>query len=444
MESDKNGSSGLKGVKNIFRALRYRNYRLFFGGQTISLIGTWMQSIAMSWLVYDLTNSTVLLGVVAFASQIPGILIAPIAGVLADRWDRKRIVIITQTLAMVQALILAALVLAHFIVVWHIIALSIFAGLVNGLDIPVRQTLTVEMIDKKEDLPNAIALNSLMFNMARLIGPAIAGIFIAAVGEGLCFLLNGLSYIAVILALFAMKIVPRRIETPKTHLVDGLKEGITYTIGNHPIRSILLFLSLISLVASFPVLMPVFARDILEGGPKTYAFLMGCVGIGALMGALFLASRKNVMKLVKWIAIASGIFGIALILFSFSRVIIISAALMVCMGFGIMVQMASSNTILQTIVDDDKRGRVMGFYTLAFMGMAPFGSLIAGCLAKVITAPYTLAISGLSCIAAAIFFAYKLPALKAMIHPICAAEGVFAERVVSIGSEAQIAAPPEK
>lgn len=405
-----NKSSGLK---FILRSLHYRNYRLFFGGQGISLIGTWIQNIAMSWLVYSLTNSALLLGIVGFAGQIPTFLLTPFAGVLVDRWNRHRLLVITQTLAMLQAFILALLVLTGNVTVWHIIPLSVFLGLINAFDIPARQSFVVEIIENREDLGNAIALNSSMFNGARLLGPSIAGMLIATVGEGICFLLNGISYLAVIAALLAMRVTPKKVEIKKAHILHGLKEGFSYAFGFAPIRYILLLLSLISLVGMpYAVLMPIFAKEILHGGAHTLGFLVGFSGTGALVGALFLASRKSAGGLVKNIPLATGIFGVGLIVFSQSRVLWLSLLLMLITGFGMMVQMASCNTLIQTVVDDDKRGRVMSFYTMAFMGMAPFGSLLAGVLASKIGAPNTLLIGGIATILGAIVFAVRLPFLE--------------------------------
>lgn len=415
--SDSISNNKSSGLKFILRSFHYRNYRLFFGGQGISLIGTWIQNIAMSWLVYSLTNSALLLGIVGFAGQIPTFILTPFAGVLVDRWHRHRILVVTQTLAMLQAFILALLVLTGNVTVWHIIPLSVFLGLVNAFDIPARQSFVVEIIENREDLGNAIALNSSMFNGARLLGPSIAGILIAAVGEGLCFLLNGVSYLAVIAALLAMRVIPKKIEIKKSHILHGLKEGFFYAFGFAPIRYILLLLSLISLVGMpYAVLMPIFAKEILHGGPHTLGFLVGCSGIGALVGAVFLASRKSASGLAKNIPLAAGLFGVGLIIFSQSRVLWLSLLLMLITGFGMMVQMASSNTLIQTVVDDDKRGRVMSFYTMAFMGMAPFGSLLAGGLASKIGAPNTLLIGGIATILGAIVFAVKLPFLEEALN----------------------------
>jgi MFS family permease len=410
----------------VFRALKNRNYRLFFGGQGISMIGTWMQQIALNWLVYRLTGSAMLLGVVGFTSRIPTFLLAPFAGVMADRWNRHRMVIATQALSMVQAMILAVLVLTDKVAVWHIVVLSLFLGLVNAVDIPTRQSFVPDMIEKREDLGNAIALNSSIVNGARLIGPSIAGILIAALGEGLCFLLNGVSFIAVIAALLAMKVRPREKRTSNSHVIEGLKEGFSYAFGFAPIRSVLLLLALVSLMGvPYSVLMPIFAEKILQGGPQTFGFLLGATGVGALVGTLYLASRKSVLGLGRIIVIASTIFGIGLIGFSLSRIYGLSLFFMLLTGFGMMVQMASSNTILQTIVEEDKRGRVMSLYTMAFMGMVPFGSIMGGTMASHIGAPNTILIGGVACILGAMLFARKLPTLRKIARPVYIQKGIL-------------------
>ncbi len=428
-EPDELSMDDPKGLKLIFRALYSRNYRLFFSGQGISLIGTWMQQIAMSWLVYRLTNSAFLLGLIGFSSQISSLFFSPFAGVLSDRWNCRHILVVTQSLAMIQAFILAFLTLMGFVAVHHLIILSIFLGLVNAFDMPTRQAFVVEMVEKREDLGNAIALNSFLFNGARLVGPFIAGILISILGEGMCFLINGASFLAVIIALLAMKMTPSKRDSEKTQVWEGLKEGFIYAFGFPPIRSILLFLGWISLVGTAnTTLMPVFARDILLGGPQTYGFLMGAIGVGAIIGAIFLASRKSVLGLGRIIMIASGIFGVGLIFFSLSHILWLSFFLLLLTGFGMMVHMASSNTILQTIVDDDKRGRVMSLYTMAFMGMAPLGSLAGGSLAVWIGAPTTLIMVGTSCLIGSSLFRKILPSLRIMIRPIYVSKGILSER----------------
>jgi len=430
MKSDPSHRADANGLRLVFRALSHRNYRLFFGGQGISLIGTWMQQIAMNWLVYRLTQSALLLGIVGFTSRIPTFLLASLAGVLADRWNRHRVLVATQTLSMIQAMILAVLVLTGTIAVWHIIVLSLFLGLINALDIPTRQSFVVEMIEKKEDLGNAIALNSSMVNGARLLGPSLAGILIAALGEGLCFLLNGISFIAVILALLAMEIKPKQREIRSSEVFQGLKEGFSYAFGFAPIRSVLLLLALVSLMGMpFAVLMPIFAEKILNGGARALGFLMGATGVGAIIGSIYLASRRTVLGLGRIIVISSSLFGVGLIAFSLSRLFWLSLLMMLLIGFGMMVEMASSNTILQTIVEEDKRGRVMSFYTMAFMGMVPFGSLLAGSLANRIGAPKTVMIGGIACILGSALFAKRLPSLRRMARPIYVEKGIIPEEL---------------
>ncbi len=407
--------------------MHHRNYRLFFGGQSISLVGTWMQQVALNWLVYRLTHSAFLLGVVGFTGRIPTFLLAPFAGVLVDRWNRHHILVVTQTLSMIQALILALLVLTETIAIWQIISLSVFLGLINTLDMPARQSFVVDMIGSKEDLGNAIALNSSMANGARLVGPSIAGILIATVGEGICFLLNGLSFLAVILSLLSIKI-PSKKKKESSPVWQGVKEGFAYAFGFPPIRSILLLLSLVSLMGMpYMVLMPVFAGDILHGGAHTLGFLTAASGCGALAGAIYLASRKGVLGLGRIIVFASSLFGMGLIIFSLSRILWLSLLLMLVTGFGMMVEMTASNTVLQTIAEEDKRGRVMSFFSMAFLGMVPFGSLLGGSLAHTIGAPETIMIGGISCILGSVIFAMKLPSLRRIARPIYVEKGIISE-----------------
>ena len=429
MVSDKHYINEPTGLKNIFRSLQYRNYRLFFGGQSISLIGTWIQQIAMPWLVYSLTGSIFLLGLVGFAGQIPTFFLAPFAGVLIDRWNRYHILIVTQILAMIQALILAFLFFIGTIEVWHIIFLSVLLGCINAFDIPARQSFIVEMVEKKEDLGNAIALNSSMFNGARLVVPSIAGVLIASTNEGICFLLNGLSYLFVIVSLILMKVKSKKREIKNPDVLKEIKEGFSYTFGFAPIKSIILLLGLINLMGMpYIVLIPVFAKEIFHGGPYTFGFLMGASGVGALIGALYLASKRNVLGLGKIISLSAGIFGFGLVTFSLSRLFLLSLVLMIITGLGMILQMASSNTIVQTIVDDNKRGRVMSFYMMALTGTAPFGSLLAGALASfLVGSPNTLIIGGILCILGALIFASKLPELKKLVHPIYVRLGIISE-----------------
>ncbi|MCB9249902.1 MAG: MFS transporter [Ignavibacteriales bacterium] len=432
-------------IKDILRALKSRNYRLFFSGQGISLIGTWMQQIALGWLVYRLTDSAFLLGLVSFASQIPTFLLASFAGVLADRYDKHKIIIITQTFAMIQAAILSILTLMGIVHIWHIISLSILLGLINAFDMPTRQTFVIDLVEDKKDLPNAIALNSSMFNAARLIGPTIAGILISLYGEGICFLINAVSYIAVIIGLLLMRIEPKIREAKKEKVLRGLKEGVKYAYDFIPIRTLLILIAIISLSGMpYTVLMPIFAKDILHGNANTLGYLLGSVGIGAFTGAIYLASRKTVLGLGRLIAIASTIFAVGLLLFSFSTSLIFSIPLMFVAGLGMMMQMASSNTLLQTIVDDDKRGRIMSLYVMAFMGTAPFGSLIAGSLASKIGAPYTVLLSGITCLLTAFWFAKNLPNLRKHIRPVYVKMGIIQEVSSGLQSATHLNMPPNK
>ena len=430
MITNSNGAPGPNSTlfRHIFRTLRYRNYRLFFGGQLISLTGTWMQQIAMTWLVYRLTGSALLLGIIGFAGQMPSLLLSPFAGVVADRVNRHRLVIATQVLSMVQASVLAILTLTGTVSIWQIIILSVFLGFVTAFEIPARQSFLLEMIEHKEDLGNAIAVNSSMFNGARLFGPSIAGLVIAAFGEGVCFLLNALSFVAVIAALLSMKLPAQHKLQESTGMYHGFKEGLAYAFGSAPIRYILMMIALVSTLGlQYGILMPIMAKDILSGGPGTLGFLMGATGVGALAGAVYLASRKTVIGLTRWIAISAAIFGMGLVAFSLSRNLWLSMSLLFVVGFGMMVQMAASNTILQTIADDDKRGRVMSFYTMAFIGMAPIGSLLAGSLAGRFGAPATLLISGIICVVGSLLFVSKIPRLRQEIRPIYMKIGIVAD-----------------
>ena len=393
------------------RSLKHRNFQLFFSGQLISLIGTWMQSIAQSWLVYRLTGSSLLLGSVGFAGQLPVFLIAPLGGIVADRHNRHRVVIATQVASMMLATILAALTLTGTVKIWHIFVLAALLGVVNAFDIPARQSFLVDMVGK-EDLMNAIALNSSMFNGARIIGPAIAGILVAKIGEGWCFFANAVSYIAVIIGLLLMRVQPRAHSasgSPLTHIIEGFR----FARQTAPIRALLLLLGLVSLVAMpYTVLMPVFADKILHGGARGLGILMGATGIGALLGALTLATRTGVSGLGRWVALSCGGAGAGLVLFSLSHSFWLSTALLLPVGFCIMLQMSSSNTLLQVMVPDRLRGRIMAIYTMMFMGMAPFGSLFAGALAEHLGAPLTVRIGALACIGGALLFGIHLPKVR--------------------------------
>ena len=439
-------TKNIRGIKLVLRSLRNRNYRLFFMGQGTSLVGTWMQQTAMSWLVYRLTNSAFFLGVVGFTSQLPTFLIAPFAGVIADKWSRHKMLLATQSLLMIQALILAILVMTGHIAVWHIIVLSIFLGAVNAFDMPTRQAFVYELVDKEEDLPNAITLNSMNFNAARLAGPFAAGILIDAVGEGSCFLINAVSFVAVLMALMAIKIAPQKIASKHNGAVlSGLKDGVTYAFGFAPIRIILTLLAFISLVgAPYAVLAPVFARDVLHGGPKTLGFLMGAVAVGAMVGAIFLALQKTARGLGEIIVMAISVLGVSVIVFSFSETMWFSMLMISLAGFGMIVQMASINTILQTIVDNDKRGRIMSLYVMAFIGVTSLGCLLAGIVAAKLGAPRALQISGLLCLLAAAVFYRKLPMLKEMIRPIYVKKGIIPQVAAGIDVVTQLTMPTKE
>lgn len=410
------------------RALRHRNYRLFFGGQSISLIGTWMTRIATAWLVYRLTHSAFLLGVVGFCGQAPIMLLGSFAGVWIDRLNRHRTLVVTQVLSMIQSFWLAGLALSGIITVGDIIALSLFQGAINAFDMPARQAFVVEMVEDRNDLSNAIALNSSMVNSARLIGPSLAGLVIAAFGEGYCFLIDGVSYIAVIISLLLMQFFREQVRPPRKHVLHELKEGLQYAVQFAPIRSILLLLAVASLMGMpYIVLMPIFAGRVLHGGPHTLGFLMGASGVGALLGAMVLATRRSVRGLGRVIAMAAVGFGGGLVGFSNSQWLWLSLLLMMVTGFSMMTLMASSNTILQTIVDESKRGRVMSFYSMALMGTAPFGSLIAGTVAARIGAPRTLMIGGSVCMLGGAWFASQLGKIRKIVRPIYRRLGIIPE-----------------
>jgi MFS family permease len=428
------------GISHAWRALRHRNFRLFFGGQTISLIGTWMTRIATSWLVYRLTHSALLLGTVSFAGQIPTFIFAPFAGVWIDRLDRRQVLVWTQTLAMVQSFALAGLTFSGHITIHWILFLSVMQGIINAFDMPGRQSFMVQMVEDRADLSNAIAINSSMVNVARLIGPSLAGMLIAVTSEAWCFLIDGISYIAVIASLLMMHVHVQAVVRKATSTLTELKEGWSYVSGFLPIRTILLLFALVSLMGMpFVVLMPVFAAKVLHGGPHTLGFLMGAMGVGALTSALSLAARRNVRGLIRMIPIAAAVFGVGLIGFGLSSVFWFSMVTVMIAGAGMMQGMAASNTIVQTLVDEDKRGRVMSYYTMAFMGMAPFGSLLAGSMAHAIPstplwivsgpvlagAQWTVILNGLVVVLGALWFSTRLPALRVVVRPIYQEMGII-------------------
>lgn len=431
-------------LPHVVRALRHRNYRLFFCGQLISLVGTWMQSVAQAWLVYRLTGSPVLLGFVGFAAQFPVFLLAPLGGSVADRYDRRHVLIATQTAAMLVAFILAGLTLTGRVQVWHIVVLASFLGAINAVDITTRQAFAVDIVGRA-DLINAIALNSSMVNGARIVGPAVAGVLVARVGEGWCFLVNAVSFLAVIAGLLMMNMTARTTVPLPGSAPGSILEGFRYVRRTGPVRALLLLLGLVSLMGMpYAVLMPVFADQILHGGPRGLGLLMGASGTGALVGAVVLAARKGIRGLGHWIALAAAGFGMSLILFSLSRSFWLSAALLVPAGFSMMIEMAASNTMIQSLIPDALRGRVMAVYSMMFMGMAPFGALLAGALAHRIGAPATVMVGGSACIAGAVLFRWHLPALKdetrQMIVALQVAGGEPAEEMTG---QASVVAPRE-
>ena len=393
----------------------------------MSLIGTWITRIATSWLVYRLTGSVLLLGLVGFCGQIPTLLLAPFAGVLVDRWDRHRILVITQALSLVQSAALAALTLTGVITVAHVLALQVVQGIINAFDTPARQAFVVEMVEDRADLPNAIALNSSMVNASRIIGPSIGGVIIAAVGEGWCFALDALSYVAVIASLKAMNVVKRVLPRKDTRMREELATGFRYVTQFVPVRSALILLSLVSIMGMpYTVLMPAISANVLRGGPHTLGVLMTASGAGALGGALYLASRRSVLGLGRVMTISAITFGAGLAVFSFSETLWVSLLVLPFVGAGMMITMASTNTIIQTVVQEELRGRVMAFYTMAFLGTAPIGSLLAGVAADRIGPQRTVLFGGLACIAAGVWFAVRLPRLRELVRPIYVERGILA------------------
>jgi MFS family permease len=412
-------------VRTTLRALRHRNFQLFFGGQMISLTGTWMQNIALDWLVYRLTGSSLLLGIVAFMNLIPVLILAPLAGIVADRLNRHRIVILTQTLAMVLGLTLAILTLSGLIRIWEILVLTTLLGIVIAFDIPARQSFLMDMVGR-EDLFNAIALNSSMFNAARIVGPALAGLLVAWIGEGWCFFANGVSYLAVIGGLLMMRLPPQVSHLPGGSVLEHMTEGFRFAKRTAPVRSLLLLVGMVSLVAMpYTVLMPIFAARVLQGGARGLGLLIGATGLGALLGSLTLASKRDVRGLGRWVWMASVAFGSSLVLFAISRRFWVSFALLVPAGFGMMVQMGATNTLLQVMSPDRLRGRVMALYSMMFIGMAPIGALLGGAVASRIGAPWTVAIGGSACLAGGIMFARRLPAMRGEARELIQAQGML-------------------
>lgn len=415
-----------KAIKNIFSSLHSRNYRLYFTGQGISLIGTWMQNIALSWLIYRLTGSVFLLGLVGFTSLIPTFVLAPFTGVLTDRYNRLHIMMLAQVFFMLQALTMAVLVLFNLVEVWHIIALSLVYGMIMAFDAPARQSLVVELIDNPADLGNAIALNSAIFNGGRLVGPAIAGITIAAVGEGICFLLNAVSFFAVITALLQIKIPVKQVAIYPPNFKKSFKEGFQYTFKSVPIRTIIILLAIMSLFGlSFIVLLPAYAKEILLGSSDTLGYLMSALGAGALLGSIYMAARKTVLGLGKIITASTCLLGFAIVLSSFSEKIHFSLFVFFFGGLSMILLLSSLNTMLQTIADEDKRGRVMSFYAMALMGTSPIGNLMAGTVASGIGIPYTLLICGTITIFSGVWFGLNLNSFRKFVRPIYIIKGIL-------------------
>ena len=420
-------------LRFMLRALAYRNYRLFFGGQIVSLVGTWLSMVASSWLVYRLSRAegypaAMMLGLVGFATHFPVFLLTPVAGVWIDRWNRHRILLATQSLAMLQSFVLAALTLSGLITIWQVVVLSVVQGLINALDVPARQSFVVEMVENRADLGNAIALNSSMVHAARLVGPALAGYLIYRVGEGYCFLIDGFSYLSVLVALAMMRLTYQPREGTLARPLESFLEGLRYAFGFPPMRVLLTMVAFTSLAAmSQTTLMPIFAGSILGGGERTLGWLLGASGLGALAGSLYLAARRTVLGLGRVIAVSCALLGATLIVFSMSRSFVFSLVLLVVAGFAFVAQMAAANTVMQTLVDDDKRGRVMALFSMAFLGIAPFGSLLAGGIATVAGAPLSLAIAGAVLLLVAARFAWVLPKLRPFIRPIYRAKGILPE-----------------
>jgi MFS family permease len=413
---------------HAMRALGNRNLRLYFAGQAVSLIGTWMQQMALSWLVYRLTNSAAMLGLIGFISQLPAFFLMPFAGILADRTNRHKMVVVTQTCAFIQSTLLALLVLSGKAEFWSLAALGAVMGIISAFDIPTRQTFIIDMVKDRDEVQQAIAMNSSMVTVTRLIGPALAGFLISLVGEGMCFALNAASYIAVIAALLFIKVARKQKVHPgaSAPVFQQLKEGFVYAFSFRTLRALILLMAFISLFGTpYTTLLPAFAKDRFVGDATTLGFLSTASGVGSLAGAVLLASRKNVLGLGRFVLIACAVFGAGLVGFALSHNLWLSLGLLTLAGFGMIVQMASSNTLIQTIVEEDKRGRVMSIYTMAFMGLAPFGSLLAGAVAGKIGIESTILISGIMCLLAAAAFASRIKYLRQEVLPIYIERGIL-------------------
>jgi len=396
-----------------FRALKSPNFKLFFYGQIVSLLGTFIQNLALGWLIYRLTDSPFLLGVIGFAGQIPSLVLTPFAGVFADRLNRRKVLITTQTISMGMAFLLTFLFFTDRIEIWHIIAISIVNGMSLAFDTPFRHAFLVEMVGNKDLLPNAIALNSTLINSARFVGPTVGGFLIAWFGEGYCFLINGVSFLAVIGSLMAMKVIPLNKGKHRGSIMFEMVEGFKYSFNFKPIRYLILFVVAMGFFGlPFQVFLPVFAKDILHGDSQMLGYLTGSMGAGALLGAFYLASQKGVSGIPKSILYTSFAASFGLIAFSLSNNPILSIILIFFTGFGMIAQFAATNTLLQHIVDDDKRGRVVALYGMSFMGITPLGSLLLGSVSPWAGVQITLVASGVFCLLAALIYAKRLPIIR--------------------------------
>jgi MFS family permease len=435
---ERGNKDDLGGLRLMVRAFRHRNFRLYFSGQSVSLVGTWVQQIALGWTIYQLTHSSFLLGLVSFAGQLPLFIVTPFAGVLVDRWNRHRTLIVTQTLSMFQALALALVVSTHTLQVWNLIVLNLLAGIILAIDLPARQSFIVEMVGSGRDLPNAVALNAFIINGGRTLGPAIAGLLLTLVSPAVCFYLNAISYLPVIAALYAMH-VKKKAPAVQASALHDLLEGVRYSMGFPPIRAVLLLVALVSLLGMpYAVLMPVFAGEVLHGGPHTLGLLMTAPGIGALIGTIYLASRKTVLGAGVRVAVGATVFGAGLIAVGLAHSLVIALLALGFVGLGMIVQLATSNIALQTIVDDDKRGRVMSLYTMAVMGMTPFGSILGGALAHHLGVPTTFLLGGVVCLGGALLFATRIRTLRPMVLPIYARKGIIPEIATGLQSASSL------
>ena len=426
--------NNLGAFTQVFASLKSYNFRLYFGGQCISLIGTWMQQIAMSWLVFRLTGSVFLLATVTFMAQIPILVATPYMSVFVDRFDRRKLLMLTQSLSMLQALLMAVLTLTGLIQVWHIMILSLLIGLINALDNPTRQSFYPSLVPR-DKLSNAIALNSAVINGSRLIGPAVGGVLIGLLGEGICFLLNGISYIAVIIALLMMRVMPQRGKGVKQKVWEDMRDGFQYVVGNIPIRTLLLLMSVISFFG-LPLMtfIPAYVKTILHGGSEMLGLLLSCIGVGSFIAALYLAARKSVLGLGKVVMLSGVLLGIGLSVMSFVSIPWVAAVLCLPIGFSVIAAVASINTLLQTLSREDKRGRVMGYMAMAFTGMAPVGSIILGAFEEFVGLQVIILLSGICCFLASLIFEYYRPVVRKYARPIYIDKGIIKEIVVGIDS----------